>query len=155
MASLLKRSLTWIEVQLMKLARQKKAIEFLRWLGDQVEASGMPDGDLVRICLIYFLSVNPNRDHETINHTLSRHPQLKNITMTLEQVLINRSIAKGKAEGKAEGTASGMWIGKLQLLQSLMEVPVTPAEDLELLSTQELMTRFHALQGEYDRRFKR
>ena len=63
-------------------------------------------------------------------------------------------IAQGKAEGKAEGTAEGHVEGKLQLLQQLMGKAVTPTEELDGLSLEELQGRFENLQAEYQARYK-
>ena len=101
----------------------------------------------ITCCLIYFLNVYPQVDPKIIEVTLDHYPQLKDITMTLEQMLIKRS--------KAEGKANGVWIGKLQLLQNLMIQAVTATEALEQLTVQELEARFNELQGAYDKRFKR
>ena len=139
-------------LQLMKLIRQKnKVTELLQWIASQVEASGQPPGELVRCCLIYFLTVNPKLDPKIIEVTLENNPQLKHITMTLEQMLIKQSEDRGKAEGEARGEARG----KLQLLQHMMNEPVSTTESLEGFSAQELEAQFNELQREYDRRFKR
>ncbi len=60
-------------------------------------------------------------------------------------------IAKGKAEGKAEGSL----IGKLTLLQSLMDMPFSTEAELESFDTTELEHLYLALERRYKETFKR
>ncbi|HWB02676.1 MAG TPA: hypothetical protein VG796_06590 [Verrucomicrobiales bacterium] len=70
--------------------------------------------------------------------------------MTTAAKLIARGLAKGREEGREEGT----WIGKIQLLEQLMNVPPGAKENVESKSLAELEQRFAALQRDYDARFK-
>ena len=147
-----------VVLKLMKMARQRRVVEFLTWFAAFFAESGMTPQDLIRRCLVYAFNVDPALDETKIHETLGSHPELKDIAMTLEQMLINRSeargLAKGKAEGKAEGEARGTWIGKHQLLEEMMQTPVTPFAAFDGQSADEVKARFHELQGHYNRRYK-
>ncbi|MFN0075702.1 MAG: hypothetical protein ACKVY0_04425 [Prosthecobacter sp.] len=75
---------------------------------------------------------------------------------------IRELIAQGKAEGKAEGEAEGflegypigLWMGRLQAVQELMSLPVTPESELADMTAAELEQRFLALQRRYESQFK-
>ena len=63
--------------------------------------------------------------------------------------------AEGQAEAKAEGKAEGSYIGRLQLLQELMGLPVVADETLSRSGVDELQARYVALHREYESRFKK
>ena len=55
---------------------------------------------------------------------------------------------------KAEGRAHGAAIARVQLIERLLEKPVTPEDVLASLSIEELERRFATLEAEYSARFK-
>lgn len=59
-----------------------------------------------------------------------------------QTAFLDEAIEKGIAKGREEGA----WIGRIQMLQELLKVPVTPKQDLAALSLEELQTRAQALQ---------
>ncbi|MEN3942851.1 Rpn family recombination-promoting nuclease/putative transposase [Prosthecobacter sp. SYSU 5D2] len=131
-----------VVLQLMKLAREKKLIEFFTWMATEIVLKSMPE-DLLRLSLLYALHADTNLDVEEIAHTLELNHELRENTMSIAQKLHSR----GKAEGKAEG--------KLQLLQTLMGLPVSTDAELAGLSTSELESRFEELEQRYKTEFKR
>ncbi len=132
---------------LMKLARQKRLMEFFVWLRDQA----MLPPELLRQSLLYALHAEPVLDVEEIARTLEDNPKLKEQVMSTATVLI----AKGKAEGKAEGKANGLLMGKLIMMQQMMRRPVSTEKELDSLGLEELEQRFNELQREYETTFKR
>jgi predicted transposase/invertase (TIGR01784 family) len=141
-----------VVLQLMKLARTKKLLEFFSWLA--AEASPPLPPSLLRSSLMYALSTDVRLDVEAIYLTLESNPPLKEQTMSIAENLMARGKAEGKVEGKAEGKAEGEARGRLRLLQELMELPLTPPEELDRLTVEEMQRRFEVLQQEYELRFK-
>lgn len=139
-----------VVLQLMKLAREQRLLEFFAWLAD-IEAimEILPDW-LLRLSLLYALHAEAHLDVEAIFRNLSANPKLKSSTMSLAQ----RLIAEGEARGKAEGKTRGLWTGRLQVLEQLLGVPMTPETELDSVSVEEIERRFHARQAEYDAKFK-
>jgi len=136
-----------VVLHLMKMAREKRLVEFFAWLFDQAM---LPD-ELLRKSLLYALHAEPILDLEEIARTLENNPKLKEEIMSTAAALI----AKGKAEGKAEGKTWGLVMGKLTFLQEMMHLPVSSDQDLEGLEVTELERRFRELQRQYAEQFKR
>ncbi len=136
-------------LQLLKLAREQRMIEFFSWLAADLVMDAMSP-DLLRRTLLYALHAQSDLDVEEIAHTLQRNPELKERTMSIAQKLI----AKGKAEGKAEGEILGTWKGKLRLLQELMGLPVARDAELAGLSAADLESHFALLDQRYKQEFK-
>lgn len=63
--------------------------------------------------------------------------------------------AEGQAIARAEGLAIGKAKGKMQLLQSLMGLPVSPDAELAGLSVPEIESRFTELEHRYKTEFRR
>jgi hypothetical protein len=61
---------------------------------------------------------------------------------------------EGRAEGRAEGRIEGVLIGRIQLRQEMLQLPVTSTEDLSRLSTEELqrLDQQLAQQGQTDQK---
>jgi hypothetical protein len=66
----------------------------------------------------------------------------------------DKLVARGFAKGLAEGFAKGKWLGKIQVLQDLMESKASPSQSLEDLDLGDLQEEFHRLLTEYKERFK-
>ncbi len=79
--------------------------------------------------------------------------------MTTVQYLKEEWLAEGRAEalaeGRAEGRAEGSYIGRLQLLQEMMGLPVASDETLSRLVVDELEARYVALYREYKLQLKK
>ncbi len=133
-------------LMLMKMAREKRLLEFFAWLRDQA----MLPKELLRKCLLYALHAEPILDVEEIARTLENNPTLKEEVMTTAAALI----ARGKAEGKAEGKAWGVVTGKLMFLQEMMQMPVVTEEELSGVAVDELERQFKELQCQYEAKFK-
>lgn len=133
--------------QLMKLARQKKLVEFLLWIAEEMSRPGWEVEDaLILLSYLYAMSVDVTIDESQIAHSLEQKPNLKENIMSLAQQLI----ARGEARGKAEGA----WIGKIQLLEQMMGMAVSTTAELEVLGQPKLEERFAALEQAYSAKFK-
>ncbi len=139
-------------LHLMKCAREQRLLEFFAWLAAEYATLKQSlTGALLRLALWYALHADKSLDVKGIYQQLQSEPELRQKTMTTAEHLI----AIGKAEGKAEGMAQGEWIGRLHVLEELMNEPATPKETLHALTPEELEIRFRECQRRYDERFKR
>jgi predicted transposase/invertase (TIGR01784 family) len=132
-------------LQLMKLARQKELLRFFQWLAG-FSARELPD-KLLGLMLLYALHSDSDLDAKTIYHTLSTNPELEKNAMSVAEKL--------KAEGRVEGRVEGLWIGKIQILEEFLDLPVSSGESLGALSLAELKSMQERLHREYEGRFKR
>lgn len=133
-----------IVLQLMKLARQKELLRFFRWLAD-LTSPDVPE-DLLTFMLLYSLHADSDLDVEAIYRNLSTNPELQESTMSVAEKL--------RAEGMAKGEELGNWKGKIQLMEQMMELPVSSGEALSAFSVGELQAQFESLQLAYKARFK-
>ena len=69
-------------------------------------------------------------------------PDTKNAAMSIAEQL------------RAEGRSLGLWVGKIQVLQDLMGLKVTPHDDLAKLGNAKLEEVFNELHRQYNVRFK-
>ena len=134
-----------VVLQLMKLARQKELLRFFRWLAG-VSARDLPDS-LLGLMLLYALHSDSDLDAKGIYHTLSSNPELEKNTMSVAEKL--------KAEGRVEGRVEGLWIGKIQILEEFLDLPVSLGGSLEVLNLDQLKAMQARLHQEYELRFKR
>ena len=134
-----------VVLQLMKLARQKELLRFFQWLAG-FPAHELPD-NLLGLMLLYALHSDSDLDARKIYHSLSTNPELEKNAMSVAEKL--------KAEGRVEGRVEGLWIGKIQILEEFLDLPVSPGESLEALSLDELKAMQERLHREYELRFKR
>lgn len=148
-----------VALQLMKLARETRLVEFLHWLDEQAYrlSEQFPVG-FIEMCLLYAVYADTNLDLRQVAATLAVQSELREQTMSfVDKVKLEgraEGLSQGRVEGRAEGRSQGEWIGRVRLLQELMGAEQTPAEQLNELGVSELAARFAALQAEYDRRFK-
>ena len=135
-------------LQFMKLARERDVRGLLLWMIEDARQSAhrLPEG-LLKTTLLYALHCDTRVDAAQIIDILSGSAEYRETTMTIAQQL--------KAEGQAEAKAEGSYIGRLQLLQELMGLPVAAYETLSRLGGDELQARCVALHGEYELRFKK
>jgi flagellar biosynthesis/type III secretory pathway protein FliH len=72
---------------------------------------------------------------------------------------ISQGISQGREEGISQGISrgreSGLWIGRIQLLEEFLDLPISSGEALAALSLEELKAMQEQLHGEYELRFKR
>ena len=145
-----------VVLQLMKLSRQQKVLAFFEWLAEQALAA-MPQS-LLNLSLFYALHSEADLDIEAIFRKLQSSPKLQQDTMSTAQKLINQGreegLERGLEQGLERGRERGLWIGKLQMLEELMSLPVTPTSLLNDLPLEELKARFEVLQRQYSERFK-
>ena len=96
---------------------------------------------------LYALHSDSGLDAKKIYHSLSTNPELEKNAMSVAEKL--------KAEGRVEGRIKGLSIGKIQLLEEFLDLPVSPGESLEVLNLDELKAMQEQLHRDYELRFKR
>ena len=133
-----------VVLQLMKLARQKELLRFFKWLAG-FSARELPD-TLLGLMLLYALHTDSDLDAETIYHNLSSNPELEKNTMSVAEKLIAQGINRGREEGS--------WIGRIQLLEEFLDLPMSSGEALTVLNLEELKAMQERLHREYELRFK-
>lgn len=144
---------------LMKAAREKRVMDFFEWLGRAEPSVTMVlYEDLFRRCLLYAVHIDVSLDAEGIARHLSSSPELRDQAMTLAQKLRNEGRNEGRAEGRVEGRVEGRdwgaWIGKIQLLEQLLGLPVTDVSAFEGQEKAQMEARFSDLERQYNSRFK-
>jgi len=145
---------TTVVLQLMKMAREHRLLEFFAWLAAMQEIADLLPEWLLRMSLLYALHNDLNLDLEQIERNLTANPKLKSTAMSLAQKLIATGEARGIAIGEARGEARGVWKGKLQVLEELMGVPASPDAVLDDLDAAGFERLFRQRQAEYNARFK-
>jgi Putative transposase, YhgA-like len=130
-----------VVLQLMKLARQKELLRFFHWLAG-FPAHALPD-HLLSLMLLYALHSDSDLDAQKIYRSLSINPELEKNAMSVAEKL------------KAEGRVEGLWIGKIQILEEFLDLPISSGDALELLSLDELKAIQERLHLDYESRFKR
>jgi hypothetical protein len=96
--------------------------------------------------LLYALHTDSDLDAETIYHNLSSNPELEKNTMSVAEKLIAQGINRGREEGS--------WIGRIQLLEEFLDLPMSSGEALTVLNLEELKAMQERLHREYELRFK-
>ncbi|MEI6676680.1 MAG: Rpn family recombination-promoting nuclease/putative transposase [Verrucomicrobiota bacterium] len=136
-----------IVLQLMKLARERQLRRFFDWLTAEILPSvhELPES-LFKKLLLYAFCTDSDLDREEILDNLMAIPETKNAAMSIAEQL--------RAEGRAEGRSLGLWVGKIQMLQDLMGLKVTPHDDLAKLGNAKLEEVFNELHRQYNVRFK-
>ena len=146
-----------VVLQLMKLARQKELLRFFQWLAG-FSARELPD-TLLGLMLLYALHADSDLEAEKIYYNLSSNPELEKNTMSVAEKLIaqgrEEGISQGISQGISRGRESGLWIGRIQLLEEFLDLPVSSGESLAALSLEELKAMQEQLHGGYELRFKR
>lgn len=138
-----------VVLQLMKLAREKELLRFFQWLAN-FSADDLPD-NLLGLLLLYALHTDSELDAKGIYHTLSSNPELEINLMSVAEKLR----AEGRVEGRVEGQEKGLWIGKIQILQEFLNLPVRLSADLAAMTVEELELNHWQLHRDYQARFKR
>ena len=134
-----------VVLQLMKHARQKELLRFFQWLAG-FSSTDLPD-NLLGMMLLYALHSDSDLNAKKIYHSLSTNPELEKNAMSVAEQL--------KAEGLVEGRVEGLWIGKIQILEEFLDLPVSSGEGLEALNLEELKAMQERLHREYELRFMR
>jgi predicted transposase YdaD len=134
-----------IILTLMKLARLKdRILDFYHWL--DAEWTLQLEDQLLRECLIYSLHIDQTIDFNAICDTIQNNRELSSKAMTIAQKLQE----EGRQEGHQEGIAKGVWFGKIQTLQSLIQQPVSSTKTLQTLSEEQLKRQFQELETLYN-----
>jgi hypothetical protein len=66
-----------------------------------------------------------------------------------------RGRAEGFAIGRAQGREAVLWIGRIQLLEKLLDLPVSSVDPLAALSFEERKAIYERLHSGHELRFKR
>ena len=137
-----------VALQLMKLAREMRLQDFLHWLDRQEcrVSEEFPKG-FIEMCLLYAVYADTSLDLRQVAATLSPQSKLRDQTMSF--------VDKMKMEGRVEGRVEGLWIGKIQILEEFLDLPVSSGGGLEALNLEELKAMQERLHREYELRFKR
>ena len=143
-----------VVLQLMKMAREQRLLEFFSWLAAIQEIADILPEWLLRMALLYALHNEVNLDVEKIGRNLTANPKLKTTAMSTAQKLIASGEILGEARGIALGESRGAWKGRLQLLEELMGTPATTEAVLEGMDAAALERLFRERQAEYDVKFK-
>jgi hypothetical protein len=142
-----------VVLQLMKLARQQRLLEYFRWLAGPL-AGQVPDSLLGRL-LLYALHADSELDVEEIYRNLSANPRLEQRAMSVAEKLKAEGRMEGLSQGLSQGVSKGLWIGRIQTLEEFLEIPVSVRGELEALALGELEALHGKLHRQYEERFKR
>ena len=145
-----------LALTLMKMVRQKRVKEFFDWVLKEHRAapSAVPNS-LLRTSIWYALHSAPYLDVEAVTRKLTAEPEIHTMIKSSLFKSMAECLALGKAEGEARGEARGDARGKLQLLQRLMDLEVSPTVDLNKLPVAKIEAQFRKLEKLYAKRFKR
>jgi hypothetical protein len=119
--------------------------------------------------LISWMMKLPQAESLQFRKTVSNWREMKlTLPLTdLEEIWLEEGMEKGMAKGRQEGMEKGIqqgrqegiecgeWIGKVQLLESLMNKAGTPATTLKKESLKQLKSRFQRLEKEYHRKHRK
>ncbi len=142
-------------LRLMKAARERQLMQFFEWLGKGgAKMALLLEDNLLRLCMVYAWNADDTLDVEQVSRQLLSEPKLNQSAMTTAQMLRQEGHQEGRQEGRQEGQARGLWVGKLQLLQELMGLPVSSQGELDALSLEDLRATFSELEQAYGRQFK-
>ncbi len=114
--------------------------------------------DWINVIEAYVVAVNKNLDSQQYKQTLSSIlPTLYEPGSLADRLLIQgrqeglekgreEGLEKGLEKGREEGREEGKLAGKIQVLQELLEEPVTPDSELRGVSVENLASRLAELQ---------
>jgi hypothetical protein len=140
-----------IALHLMKAAREGTVRQFFQWLvAEGPKYLRELDIRFFQTMLVYAWNVDEQLDVQEVVRQLAVQPELKRKAMTIADQLRKEGHLKGREEGREQGE----WIGKVQLLQQLMQ-EAQSREVLEEMSVAKLKKTFRALEKRYNQRFKR
>ncbi len=153
-----------VVLQLMKLARERQLLTFFEWLMKHFEDwAHQLSGPFLRKTVLYALHSDSDLDVESIAHTLTEAPELRETIMSVAEKLIAKGRAEGLAEGRAEGLAEGRaegetrgaLIGNVRLWEKMMGLDVTSEKVFEKLGVEELEELLRKLEERYEAEFGR
>ncbi len=127
-------------LELLKYSRSLQLVDRLRDILLRI-VQCLPENlrpDWINVIEAYVVAVNKNLDSQQYKQTLS------SILPTLYEPgsLADRLLTQGREEGREEGKLAG----KIQVLQELLEEPVTPDSELRGVSAEMLTSRLAELQ---------
>lgn len=153
-----------LELHLLELPKFKKGLTELRtgldrWLyllknAQELDPAELPAelSDPITLRVVEELKVLSQNAAERERYEARRKAQMDHISGLKAARLegMAEGEAKGRSEGEAKGRSEGEAKGKIELIQfceRVLNLPVTPREDLQVLSLQELTTRADELQS--------
>jgi predicted transposase/invertase (TIGR01784 family) len=90
-----------VVLQLMKMAREKKLLEFFEWLARD-STLRLTDA-LMHTSLMYALSADPKLDLQQLIHKLSTNPRMQTQAMSYSERLLIQGLEQGREEGYGQG----------------------------------------------------
>jgi predicted transposase YdaD len=94
-----------------------------------------------------------NKEIEQIVNSTIPNKRKRNF-MSTAQRLRKEGLQEGIGRGRQEGRQEGEWIGKVELLEQMLETPATPKHLLLAEPLAKLQARFNILEKEYRKRFR-
>ncbi len=102
--------------------------------------------DWIHVIEAYVVSVNKNLNSQQYKQTLSSILPTLYEPGSLADRLLTQGREEGRQEGRQEGREEGKLAGKIQVLQELLEEPITSDGELLGVSVEELTRRLADLQ---------
>lgn len=133
-----------VALELMKLARTRKLLEFFDWLAKWAWVVQELPGDYLRHLLTYAMHADSTLDARDLVHRIQSNPQLQGAAMSIAEKL--------RQEGLHEGLQKGRLIQGVRMLQEFLGLPVTPDAVLEEMTLDDLRTQHDAMRKTWDSR---
>jgi len=130
-----------VVLQLMKMARQKRLLEFFDWLARQTSLQ-LSDA-LLHLSLVYALSADSSLDLPQLIRKLSSNPPMQAQATSLAKRLLLEGREEGLSEGLSQGREEGYGLGVLKTCLRLAQrkwgaLPETLSARMEALEYQQL-----------------
>ncbi len=133
---------------LLKYSRSKQLIDRLRDILLRIVQS-LPENlrtDWINVIEAYVVAVNKNLDSQQYKQTLSSILPTLYEPGSLADRLLTQGREEGLEQGLEKGREEGKLAGKIQVLQELLDEPVTPDSELQRTSVEKLTIQLAELQ---------
>ena len=99
----------------------------------------------------------PRAESLQFRATVADWPEMKTTAplTDIEEIWLEEGMEKGIEKGIAKGITSGEWMGKVQLLETLLGRTPTESVVLRRETVRQLQARFHKLEREYAKEHRR
>jgi hypothetical protein len=106
--------------------------------------------------LVSWMMKLPKPESLQFREIVSDWPEMKaTLPLTdIEEIWLEEGIEKGRQEGHQEGIECGEWIGKVNLLETLLRQEPTSLAILKKETLRQLRARFHKLDKEYHKKHR-
>jgi len=156
MAELAGRSACRLALTLMKAAREGTLLEWLaQFAPGLAELRQQPEKvGTVRTMLRYLLQTAVNVNYSTIEEQFARlrAETVRGDLMSVAEELIQKGEQRGWQKGEQEGLMRGRLIGRIQICQDLLLLPVTAVDELRQKVTGELQALLDGLEAQVRQR---